>query len=182
VAIEAMNMNAFVQKWGKKIGVAVVVMFAAKGVGMMLGKSMAESNRSTYSVNAPKTVEEAYRIGEQTMMAAMNKPASEFCKGQAQDSFTELSKTIIFPDPAAMTDYLAKSCTGGSDIARKMRDEWGSSAQKIKSSAADLSESTQNIATKLKGQGIDADLALPIAIQYIHMVQVGYEIEALKAH
>ena len=34
-------MNAFVQKWGKKIGVAVVVMFAAKGVGMMLGKSMA---------------------------------------------------------------------------------------------------------------------------------------------
>ncbi|MBZ0059492.1 MULTISPECIES: hypothetical protein [unclassified Leclercia] len=178
-------MNAFAQKWGKKIGVAVVVMFAAKGFGYWMGKTMAESNQASspaYSANAPKTVEEAYRIGEQTMMAAMNKPASEFCKGQAQDSFAELSQTITFPDSAAMTDYLAKSCTGGSDMARIMRDEWGSSAQKIRSAAADLSENTQSIATKLKGQGIDADLAMPIAIQYIHMVQTGYEIEALKAY
>lgn len=178
-------MNAFTQKWGKKIGVAVVVMFAAKGVGFMLGKSMAESAHAstpTVSANAPKTMEEAFAIGQQTMEAALGSPASEFCKGQAQHAYSELSQTMTFPDPAAFTDYLAKSCTGGSDIARKMHTEWGFTAAQINKESADLSTSIPNIATKFEGQGIPHEFATPMAQKFVELVQAGYEIEALKAH
>lgn len=178
-------MNAFAQKWGKKIAVAVVVMFAAKGVGFMIGKSMAESAHASgpnISANAPKTMEEAYTAGENIMAAAMNKPASEFCKGQAQRAYGELSQTMTFPDPAAFTDYLAKGCTGGSDTARVMHAEWGYTAAQINKESADLSTSIPNIATKFEGQGIAHEFATPVAQQFIRVIQAGYEVEALKAN
>lgn len=178
-------MNAFAQKWGKKIAVAIVVMFAAKGVGYYLGKAAAESTlakTSTVSANAPKTMEEAYTAGENIMEAAMNKPASEFCKGQAQRAYGQLSQTMSFPDPAAITDYLAKGCTGGSDIARAMHTEWGYNAAQVNKASADLSNSIPNIATKFEGQGIGHEFATPLAQQFVQVIQAGYEIEALKAN
>lgn len=178
-------MSAFIQKWGKKIGVAIVVVFAAKGAGMMLGKSMAESNRvnsPTISANAPKTMEEAFARGQEVMEAALNVPASEFCKGQARRTYNELAQTMTFPDPASFTDYLAKSCTGSSDIAREMREQWGFTAAQINKESADLSISIPNIATKFEGQGIPKELTLQLAQKFVEIMQVGYEIEAAKAH
>lgn len=176
-------MNAFAQKWGKKIGVAIVVMFAAKGVGYWMGKTAAEStlaNDPVPNANAPKTIEEAFTFGEKIMEEALNQPATEFCKGQAQTAFDELAQTITFPDPAAFTNYLARSCTGGSDIARAMHAKWGYSRLQINKASADLSTSIPNIATKFEGQGIGKEFAVPIAQQFVHVIQAGYEIEALK--
>ncbi|MGZ0719133.1 hypothetical protein ACXNAM_00030 [Kluyvera cryocrescens] len=174
-------------KWGKRLIFAIAVMIVARAVGSYLGKQSAidmqqrrQQADERVHPNKPKTAAEGYALGEKVMEAAMNKPATPNCISHAEGSMRYMQKTITFPDPAAVTDYLAKACTGGYDIASKMIHEWGYSRDDVNKASAELSGMTQNITTKFIGNGIDKDVAPSLASEYIGSVQSGYELAGLE--
>lgn len=174
-------------KWGKRLIFAIAVIIVARAVGSYLGKEKAMEMQQRHQQederaypNKPKTTAEGYALGEKVMEAAMNKPAIPNCISHAEGSMRTMQRTITFPDPTAVIDYLAKACTGGYDMASKMVQEWGYSRDDVNKASAELSGMTQNITTKFIGNGIDKDVAPSLAIEYIGSIQSGYELAGLE--
>lgn len=164
----------------KRIGYAIVAVVVAKFVGGYMGKEAAKANaQPTYSATAPKTTEQAYVEGQKVMEAAFNKPPSEFCRQQGEQQTTTLEKTINITDHALIAGLIGQSCTGGQDMALKMR-EWGMTNAQIRTSADETSSFIPTYKARFEAEGMDSQTATEMARAFVSAMQTGYTVELAR--